>query len=94
MDKMQPKRLVKSQILTKGFAGKESLADSAVLQALEAHLIQESGIGRHVLVVAFEFDKARFFLFMFLIALLGLAISVLVAAPIKSYFNGTQKDSL
>jgi hypothetical protein len=81
MDKTQPKRLVKNEILSKGFAGKESLADSAVLQASQAHLGHDlaSGSERHALVVAFELDKVRMFLFLFLIALLGLGIGVLVA---------------
>jgi hypothetical protein len=77
----QPKRLVQNEILSKGFVDKESLPDSAVLQALEAHSghAVASGSEKKALVVAFEFDKARLFLFMFLIALLGLGIGVLVA---------------
>jgi len=75
-----PKRLVKNEILSKGFINPTSLADSAVLQALEAHSAEEAmGVGGHAVVVAFEFDRARMFLFMFLIALLGLGIGVLVA---------------
>jgi hypothetical protein len=80
MDKMQPERLVKNENLTKGFVNPNLLVHSAVLQALEAHLALEvSGSGRHALVVAFEFDKGRMVFFMFLIALLGLGVGILVA---------------
>jgi hypothetical protein len=81
MDKTQPKRMVKNEILSKGFIDPKSLADSAVLQALEAHSGHEVApeSERYALVVAFEFARARMFLFMFLIALLGLGIGVLVA---------------
>jgi hypothetical protein len=81
MDKTQPKRLVKNEILSKVFIEPESLADSAVLQVLEALSSHEvaSESERYALVVAFEFARARMFLFMFLIALLGLGIGVLVA---------------
>lgn len=71
--------LVKNQSLSNGFINPKCLADSAVVQALEAHSAHEtSGSGRHALVVAFELDKARMFLYMFLIALLGLGTGVLV----------------
>jgi hypothetical protein len=81
MDKVQPKRLVKNELLSKGSIDPESVVDSAVFQALEAHSSHESASGseRHALVVSFEFNKVRMFLFMFLIALLGLGIGVLVA---------------
>ena len=80
MDKMQPKRLVKNETLSKGFVNPKFLPDSAVLHALEAFsALEASGIGRHALVVAFEFDKGRMFLFVVFIALLGLGIGVLVA---------------
>jgi hypothetical protein len=80
MDQMQPKRLVKNENLTEGFVNPKSLVDSAVLQALEAHSALEApGNGRQVLVFAFEFDKARMLFFMFLIALLGLSVGILVA---------------
>jgi hypothetical protein len=80
-DKTQPKRLVKNEILSKGFIDPESVADSTAFQALKAHTSHElaSGSERHALVVAFEFARARMFLFMFLIALLGLGIGVVVA---------------
>jgi hypothetical protein len=80
MDKMQPERLVKDETLSKGFANPKSLPDSAVLHALEAYpALEASGSGRYALVVAFEFDKGRIFLFVFFIALLGLGVGVLVA---------------
>ena len=81
MDKVQPKRLVKNGLLSKGFIDPESVADSAVFQALEAHSSHESASGseRHALVVSFEFARARMFLFMLLVAVLGLGIGVLVA---------------
>lgn len=78
MDK--PKRLVKNESLTEGFVNPESLLNSTVPQALEMHSAHEaSGSGRQALVVAYEFDKGRMFLFVFFIALLGLGIGVLVA---------------
>jgi len=80
MNNMQPKRLVKDNNLTKGFVNPTSLPDSAVLHALEADSALEAlGSGRNALVVAFEFDRGRMFLFMVFFALLGLGIGILVA---------------
>jgi hypothetical protein len=80
VDKTQLKRLVKNESLSKSFNNSESLADSSVLQAMEAHsALEASGSGIQVLVVAFEFDTGRMFLFIFLIALLGLGVGILVA---------------
>lgn len=80
MDKMQPERLVKNENLSQGFTNPKYLADSAVLRALEAYSVHEvSGSERHALVVAFEFDKGRMFLFVFFIALLGLGVGIVVA---------------
>jgi hypothetical protein len=80
MDKMQPERLVKNESLTKDFVSLEPLTYSGVHHALETRSVLEaSGSGRHALVVAFEFNKGRMFLFVFFIALLSLGIGVLVA---------------
>lgn len=79
-DHISPTRLVRNETLSEGFVKPNSLADSAVLHALEAHsALGALGSGRNALVVAFEFDRGRMFFFMFLFALLGLGIGILVA---------------
>jgi hypothetical protein len=89
MYKPQPKRLVKNGSLTKDFVSPRSLADSAVLHALEARsALQASGSGRYALVVAFEFDKGRMLLFVFFIALLDLDVGILVAVLQDSWDLG------
>jgi hypothetical protein len=88
VDKTQLKRLVKNESLSKSFNNSKSLANSAMLQTLEAHsALEASGSERYALVVAFEFDKGRMFLFVFFIALLGLGVGGILVAVLHDNWD-------